>query len=106
MNSMTSPNGGVLTLGGADPAYYTGEFTCTRVTKEGFWQIEMDGVSVGGEAEEEEEKLCKGGCPAIVDTGTSLIGGPADEVDELNRRLGAMKLPFLPAVRREGERER
>ena len=92
---MTSKNnGGLLTLGGDNPAHYTGEFTCTPVTKEGYWQIKIDGINVDGKS----TSPCRHGCQGIVDTGTSLIAGPPDEVKPLLEQLGAFKVPFLPIV--------
>ncbi|XP_034449604.1 napsin-A [Hippoglossus hippoglossus] len=97
--------GGELILGGTDPQYYTGDLHYVNVTRKAYWQIKMDGVEVGTQL-----TLCKAGCQAIVDTGTSLIVGPREEVRALHRAIGALplimgeylidckKIPSLPVV--------
>ncbi|NXE52395.1 CATD protein, partial [Casuarius casuarius] len=83
----TAQPGGELLLGGTDPKYYSGEFSWVNVTRKAYWQVHMDAVDVANGL-----TLCKGGCEAIVDTGTSLITGPTKEVKELQKAIGAKPL--------------
>ncbi|XP_055752908.1 cathepsin D-like [Salvelinus fontinalis] len=97
--------GGELMLGGTDPLYYTGDLHYVNVTRKAYWQIEMSSVEVGNQL-----TLCKAGCQAIVDTGTSLIIGPVEEVRALHKAIGALpllmgeywidckKVPSLPVI--------
>ncbi|XP_067830475.1 cathepsin D-like [Heptranchias perlo] len=103
-NVSTRP-GGELLLGGVDPKYYTGDFHYVNVTRQAYWQIKADEVTVGNQL-----TLCKGGCQVIVDTGTSLIAGPVEEIRALQRAIGALpliqgeymidcaKIPTLPLI--------
>ncbi|XP_069754661.1 cathepsin D isoform X2 [Narcine bancroftii] len=85
-NPDTMP-GGELLLGGTDPKYYTGDFIFFNVTRQAYWQIQMDEIAVG-----DALTLCKGGCSAIVDTGTSMITGPKAEIERLHQFIGAIPI--------------
>uniref|UniRef100_A0A8C3KI87 Renin n=1 Tax=Calidris pygmaea TaxID=425635 RepID=A0A8C3KI87_9CHAR len=79
--------GGEIILGGSDPAYYTGDFHYLNVSKSGYWQISMKGVSVGAEI-----LFCKEGCSVAIDTGASYITGPAGPISVLIKAIGAAEL--------------
>ena len=75
-------NGGEIVFGGVDPAHFDGDHVFTPVTREMYWQIAVDGGKLG------DMSFCDGGCPAIADTGTSLIAGPTEQVAAINKALG------------------
>jgi len=75
--------GGELVLGGVDQSKFVGNFTYHNVTRQGYWQIKMDSLLVG------DTRACSGGCHAIVDSGTSLLAGPSEEIKQINNAIGA-----------------
>ncbi|XP_071811378.1 lysosomal aspartic protease-like [Apostichopus japonicus] len=85
--STMSSIGGELLLGGSDPRYYKGNFTYVDVSKKGFWQITLDGIHIEGGS----SSFCSGGCVATVDTGTSYLTGPGEDITKLNKELGAIQ---------------
>ncbi|XP_036129946.1 napsin-A [Molossus molossus] len=80
-------DGGELVLGGSDPAHYIPPLTYVPVTVPAFWQVQMKRVEVGTGL-----TLCAQGCAAILDTGTSLITGPSEEIRALRRAIGGFPL--------------
>ncbi|XP_011385895.1 cathepsin D-like [Pteropus vampyrus] len=78
---------GELMLSGTDSKYYTGPLSYLNVTRKAYWQVHMEQVDVGNSL-----TLCKAGCEAIVDTGTSLVVGPVEEVRALQKAIGAVPL--------------
>jgi len=64
-------NGSQLVLGGiVDNSKYTGDITYTPVVSKGFWEIELDGFSLGSSL------ISDTNCLAVIDTGTSLAYVP------------------------------
>uniref|UniRef100_A0A3B3RGW7 Nothepsin n=1 Tax=Paramormyrops kingsleyae TaxID=1676925 RepID=A0A3B3RGW7_9TELE len=77
---------GELLLGSIDESLFTGPLHWVPVTEKAYWQIKMDNVKVQGAV-----TFCAQGCQAIVDTGTSLIGGPTREIKLLQEYIGATR---------------
>jgi len=90
--------GGNIDIGGMDPDYYVeGTTTWLPVSKQGYWQVDMDELDVkakpNGNPKYNSTVVCEGGCQAIVDSGTSLITGPTEEVEKIQKAIGA--IPFI-----------
>ncbi|CAE8630172.1 unnamed protein product [Polarella glacialis] len=76
---------GELVFGGVDPQHYTGNFSWVPVSRVGFWEVALDSVSVGADKFMTFTKTRR----AIVDSGTSLLVGPAAEVQAIASLMGA-----------------
>ncbi|XP_048468044.1 pepsin A-like [Rhincodon typus] len=77
-------SGSEIVFGGVDTNHYTGQIHWVPVTYEAYWQILIDRVTINGEV-----VACSGGCPAIVDTGTSLLVGPSNPIYTIQQYIGA-----------------
>mmetsp|Transcript_75935 Transcript_75935/g.220505 ORF Transcript_75935/g.220505 Transcript_75935/m.220505 type:complete len:421 (+) Transcript_75935:138-1400(+) len=54
------------------------------VTNPGYWQVEMEDITM----KNAPQGFCHGNCQVAVDTGTSLMAGPTDIVNELIDKIG------------------
>ena len=74
---------GELLLGGSDPDHFEGAVAKVPLVAETYWEVALDGVSVGGASSLSTTKR------AIVDSGTSLLAGPTAEVRRIAHLVGA-----------------
>ncbi|XP_019402050.1 PREDICTED: cathepsin E [Crocodylus porosus] len=79
-----SSAGGELLFGGFDTSHFSGTLSWVPVTKQGYWQIQLDNIQVFNSV-----VLCAEGCQAIVDTGTSLITGPPSDIKQIQNAISA-----------------
>jgi len=81
--------GGELSIGGVDPDRYEGDFNWNAITRQAYWQINMDAFSIQGT----NVTACSqsNGCQVIIDSGTSLLAVPSNLADEINHAIGAFK---------------
>ncbi|ORX59095.1 peptidase A1 [Piromyces finnis] len=77
--------GGSITFGGIDKSHIDGEITYAPVIRKGYWEVELEGVTMGG------EKIGVTTRRAAIDTGTSLFAIPMNEAEIINKRIGAVK---------------
>jgi cathepsin D len=77
---------GEMILGGTDPAHYTGELSYVPLSSETYWEVKLDAFTINGKSVTTSTR-------AVLDTGTSLMAGPTDDVKALALSVGAK--PFL-----------
>lgn len=83
--------GSELFLGGTNRELYQGNFTYVSVTKEGYWQVTLNGIVLDG-------RKVFSATEAIIDTGSTLILGPAEAVAAIYGRIPGAS----PAFNRDG----
>lgn len=76
-----------LVFGGVDEAHYEGDFTFVPLYSATFWQVKLDGLKVGDK--KVGWRLFNN--KAIIDSGTSLLVGPSDDVDAIAKAMNAQK---------------
>jgi hypothetical protein len=77
---------GELTLGGYDPAHFTGSISWVPLSAETYWETTLQGLTVNGQPATTSTRV-------ILDTGTSLLAGPSADVKALAALVGAS--PFF-----------
>ncbi|KAH8100358.1 aspartic peptidase domain-containing protein, partial [Cristinia sonorae] len=77
-------SGSELFMGGVNTKLYTGNFTYAPVTTQAYWQVNMDSVMV------KNASVIKT-LSTIIDTGTTLIVGDADNVKTLFSKIPGSK---------------
>ncbi|XP_053417489.1 pregnancy-associated glycoprotein-like [Nycticebus coucang] len=78
--------GSVLLLGGVDHSYYSGELRWVPVTKQQFWQVALNSITMKGKV-----IACHDGCQAILDTGSSVVNGPNEGVLNIHNIIHAQR---------------
>merc|ERR1711998_10281 len=73
---------GSLVIGGTDKSHYTGDFSFVPLKSEDYWRIALDDMKVDGTSMTTTKT-------AIVDSGTSLLAGPKDDVSKIATKIGA-----------------
>ncbi|XP_078514917.1 pepsin A-like [Lissotriton helveticus] len=82
--SQEGDSGSVVIFGGIDSSYYSGELNWVPVSKQRYWQITIDSVSMNGNV-----VACDGGCQAIVDTGTTNLDASPSGLASIQNEIGA-----------------
>ncbi|XP_054266116.1 lysosomal aspartic protease-like [Macrosteles quadrilineatus] len=80
----TKEDGGELTFGYTNRSHFNEKFTFVPVIKPAkFWSFYLDGITVNS------KDIGIDNVTAIVDSGTSLIVGPPDQIKAINEAIGA-----------------
>ncbi|KAH9066521.1 acid protease [Lactarius vividus] len=77
-----SNTGAELYLGGTNSNLYNGSFTYVPVTKQGYWQTTLDGVSIN-----DDPDFLLNQRSVIIDTGTTLIIGNKSDVEAIYAKI-------------------
>ncbi|XP_041083520.1 pepsin A-like [Polyodon spathula] len=87
--SRDDQEGSLVTFGGIDPSYYTGQIYWVPVTSQTYWETTMESITIDGKV-----VACASGCQAIVDTGTARIVGPTSDINNIFAYVGATERQY------------
>jgi len=92
MTHAENETGGLITIGDYDKKHCSDQVDWIPLSSATYYQVSLDGVKVGSKDGQEELVLISPqdrlGAQAISDTGTSLIAGPARDIQQIGERLG------------------
>ncbi|XP_077505779.1 lysosomal aspartic protease-like [Amblyomma americanum] len=80
-------DGGEILFGGVNAERYTEEITYAPVSKKGYWQFSMDGLEIGSKT------FISSPTQAVVDSGTTIMAGPKEVIELINKYLKATPGP-------------
>jgi len=84
--------GGEITIGNLDKKHCSPNVDWVPLSSATYYQVTLEGVRVGSNSAQEEELVImpksSQGAQAISDTGTSLIAGPAKDIQQIAEKLG------------------
>ena len=81
--SVDGKDGAEVSFGQLDSSRYSGKLSCSPLVSTDYYQIEMTGVG---------PTLChREKCTAIIDSGTSIVYGPKENIDAINHMIGEFK---------------
>jgi hypothetical protein len=100
--------GGAIVVGGVDKRLYKGEFRFVELSSDTYWQVAMKDILINGES----QGFCgTESCKVAVDTGTSLITGPSEDISTLMNSVRSDRdcsnhdqLPKITFVMANGEK--
>jgi len=75
---------GELVIGGVDPKHFIGEISYVPLKSATYWALELESMKVG-------DASVTSITTAIIDSGTSLLAGPVEEVKAIAEKIGAKK---------------
>jgi len=77
---------GELVFGGIDQSHFTGDLVNVPLTSETYWEVSLDKAMFGSDT------VVSSAQKAIIDSGTSLLAGPTDQVAALAKKIGATSI--------------
>ena len=87
-----------ISFGSIEPQFYEGDLVYHEVINDKYWQLPLERIKIDGI----DTQLCDNNCRAILDTGTSLINGAAQDlfrlIDFLQIDKGCLNYKYLPKI--------